>query len=254
MTKAPGVETHGRVILVAVMSEAGPHPYTGPGMPSTRIRVLLCDDHELVRRGLRGLLDSDLTVDVVGEAGSADEALRAAAELAPDVVVMDIRMPGRSGIEACRDIRANREETRVLILTSFADDEALFSAIMAGASGYVLKQIQGNALLEAIHKVARGQSLLDPLITAQVLARIRGDAAPGAGDLGEDLTPQERRIVELVAEGLTNRLIAERVHLAEKTVKNYVSNILMKLGLSRRAEVAAFMARRRRDGGAQTWS
>ncbi len=229
-------------------------PYTG-AMPATRIRVLLCDDHELVRRGLRSLLESDLTIDVIGEAGSADEAVSAAAESTPDVVVMDVRMPGRSGVEACRDIRAHREETRVLILTSFADDEALFSAIMAGASGYVLKQIHGNELLDAIHRVAKGESLLDPSVTGQVLARIRGDVLGGSTDAGaEQLTPQERRIVGLVAEGMTNRQIGEQVHLAEKTVKNYVSNILMKLDLSRRAEVAAFMARRKRDGDAQTWS
>jgi two-component system, NarL family, response regulator DevR len=220
----------------------------------TRVRVLLCDDHELVRRGLKALLDSDLTVEVVGEAGSADQAVRVAADVKPDVVVMDVRMPGGSGIEACREIRAGREETRVLILTSFADDEALFSAIMAGASGYVLKQIKGNDLLDAIHKVASGQSLLDPTVTARVMARIRGEAGSSIGEAGDDLTAQERKIVELVAEGLTNRQIGEHIHLAEKTVKNYVSNILMKLGLSRRTEVAALMAKRRRGGDAQSWS
>ena len=224
-------------------------------MPTTRIRVLLCDDHELVRRGLRSLLEFDLTIDVIGEASSADGAVSAAAEGSPDVVVMDVRMPGRSGVEACRDIRAHREQTRVLILTSFADDEALFSAIMAGASGYVLKQIHGNDLLDAIHRVANGELLLDPSVTGQVLARIRGDVLGGSAAAGvEQLTPQERRIVGLVAEGMTNRQIGEQVHLAEKTVKNYVSNILMKLDLSRRAEVAAFMARRKHDGDAQTWS
>jgi DNA-binding NarL/FixJ family response regulator len=224
-------------------------------MTSTRIRVLLCDDHELVRRGLRALLESDLTIEVVGEAGSADEAVATAASTTPDVVVMDVRMPGRSGIEACRDIRANHEPTKVLILTSFADDEALFSAIMAGASGYVLKQIRGNDLLDAIHRVGNGESLLDPSVTGRVLARIRGDVLAGGDDGGvEQLTPQERRIIALVAEGMTNRQIGEQVHLAEKTVKNYVSNILMKLDLSRRAEVAAFMAKRRRDGDAQHWS
>jgi DNA-binding NarL/FixJ family response regulator len=212
---------------------------------TTRIRVLLCDDHELVRRGLRALLDADLTLDVVGEASSADEAVEKAAALLPDVVVMDVRMPGRSGIEGCRDIRAAREETRVLMLTSFADDEALFTAIMAGASGYVLKNVRGNDLVDGIHMVARGQSLLDPSVTTRVLARLRGDLTPGPGERGSDLTGQERKVLNLVAEGLTNRQIGERVHLAEKTVKNYVSNILMKLGLSRRAEVAAFMARRR---------
>jgi two-component system response regulator DevR len=222
---------------------------------STRVRVLLCDDHELVRRGLRALLESDLTVEVIGDAGSADEAVATAAATKPDVVVMDVRMPGRSGIEACRDIRAQREQTRVLILTSFADDEALFSAIMAGASGYVLKQIHGSDLLDAIHRVAHGESLLDPTVTGRVLARIRGDVTAGDEDGGvEQLTPQERRIIGLVAEGMTNRQIGERVHLAEKTVKNYVSNILMKLDLSRRAEVAAFMARRKRGGDAQNWS
>jgi two-component system, NarL family, response regulator DevR len=221
---------------------------------STRVRVLLCDDHELVRRGLRALLESDLTIEVVGEAGSADEAVASSATTTPDVVVMDVRMPGRSGIEACRDIRAHRVETRVLILTSFADDEALFSAIMAGASGYVLKQILGNDLLDAIHRVAKGESLLDPSVTGRVLARIRGDVQAGEDGGVEQLTPQERRIIGLVAEGMTNRQIGEKVHLAEKTVKNYVSNILMKLDLSRRAEVAAFMARRRRGGDAQDWS
>jgi DNA-binding NarL/FixJ family response regulator len=220
-------------------------------MAAKRIRVLLCDDHELVRRGLRGLLETDLTIEVVAEAASADEAVKTAAELNPDVVVMDVRMPGRSGIEACRDIRAANEDTRVLILTSFADDEALFSAIMAGASGYVLKQVHGNDLLDAIHKVSNGQSLLDPAITSRVLARVRGDSTGVKGQ--DDLTPQERKIVELVAEGLTNRQIGERIHLAEKTVKNYVSNVLMKLGLSRRAQVAAFMSKQRRDGDAQSW-
>ncbi len=223
-------------------------------MASTRVRVLLCDDHELVRRGLRALLESDLTIEVVGEAASADEAVASSATTTPDVVVMDVRMPGRSGIEACRDIRAHREQTKVLILTSFADDEALFSAIMAGASGYVLKQILGNDLLEAIHRVAKGESLLDPSVTGRVLARIRGDVPAGEDGGVEQLTPQERRIIGLVAEGMTNRQIGEKVHLAEKTVKNYVSNILMKLDLSRRAEVAAFMARRRRGGDAQDWS
>jgi two-component system response regulator DevR len=228
--------------------------YTGT-VATTRVRVLLCDDHELVRRGLRSLLESDLTIEVIAEASSADDAVAAAGESKPDVVVMDVRMPGRSGIEACRDIRAHREQTKVLILTSFADDEALFSAIMAGASGYVLKQIHGNELLDAIHRVANGESLLDPSVTGRVLARIRGDASAEDGDDGVgQLTPQERRIVGLVAEGMTNRQIGETVHLAEKTVKNYVSNILMKLDLSRRAEVAAFMAKRRRGGDAQDWS
>ncbi len=215
-------------------------------MPSNRTRVLLCDDHELVRRGLRSLLEADLTLDVVGEAASADEAVQLAAELEPDVVVMDVRMPGRSGVEACRDIRAAREDTRVLMLTSFADDEALFTAIVAGASGYVLKNVRGNALLEGIHRVAQGQSLLDPGVTNRVLARLRGDLTPTAGEIGDDLTPQERKVLNLVAEGLTNRQIGERMFLAEKTVKNYVSNLLSKLGLQRRTQVAVLATEVRR--------
>jgi DNA-binding NarL/FixJ family response regulator len=223
-------------------------------MAGNRIRVVICDDHELVRRGLHGLLDSDLTIDVVGEAGTADEAVKVCASAHPDVVVMDVRMPGRSGIEACRDIRADREETKVLILTSFADDEALFSAIMAGASGYVLKQVRGNDLLESIHKVHSGQSLLDPAVTTRVLARVRGQLTTRTGQSKDELTAQEQKIVVLVGEGLTNRQIGERVHLAEKTVKNYVSNILMKLGLSRRAEVAAFMAKQHEGSDDQDWA
>ena len=211
----------------------------------TSTRVLLCDDHELVLRGLHAILDADLSLDVVGEASSADEAVEKAATLAPDVVVMDVRMPGRSGIEACRDIRTAREETRVLMLTSFTDDEALFSSILAGASGYVLKNVRGNDLVDGIHQVARGQSLLDPTVTTRVLARMRGDLTPSVGEIGSGLTGQERKVLKLVAEGLTNRQIGERVHLAEKTVKNYVSNILKKFGLTRRAEVASFMAKRR---------
>jgi two-component system, NarL family, response regulator DevR len=208
------------------------------------VRVLLCDDHELVRLGLRRLLEAEPGIAVVGEAGDAEAVVDAVAKLHPQVVVMDVRMPGRSGIEACREIRSAYPETHVLMLTSFADDEALFTSIMAGASGYVLKQIHGGDLVGAIREVAAGHSLLDPQVTERVLARLRGEVVT-PGDIINDLTPQERKILALVAEGLTNRQIAERVHLADKTVKNYVSNILMKLGLERRAEVAAFVARRR---------
>ena len=215
-----------------------------PMDPATTIRVLLCDDHELVRLGLRRLLENEADVEVVGEAGSADAAVEAVARLEPNVVVMDVRMPGRSGIEACRDIRSAHPEAHVLMLTSFADDEALFTSIMAGASGYVLKQVHGGDLVGAIRQVAAGHSLLDPQVTERVLARLRGEVVT-PGDIINDLTPQERKILALVAEGMTNRQIAERVHLADKTVKNYVSNILMKLGLERRAEVAAFVARRK---------
>ncbi len=208
------------------------------------IRVLLCDDHELVRLGVRRLLEAEAGIAVIGEASDADTALESVARLRPDVVVMDVRMPGRSGIEACREIRSAHPETHVLMLTSFAEDEALFTSIMAGASGYVLKQIHGGDLVGAIREVAAGHSLLDPQVTERVLARLRGEVVT-PGDIINDLTPQERKILALVAEGLTNRQIAERVHLADKTVKNYVSNILMKLGLERRAEVAAFVAKRK---------
>ena len=210
------------------------------------IRVLLCDDHELVRLGIRRLLESEDGLTVVGEAGDAAAAIDAVARLRPDVVLMDVRMPGGSGIEACREIRSTNPETHVLMLTSFADDEALFTSIMAGASGYVLKQIRGTDLVGALREVAAGHSLLDPQVTERVLARLRGEVVT-PGDIISDLTPQERKILALVGEGLTNRQIAERVHLADKTVKNYVSNILMKLGLERRAEVAAFVAKRREN-------
>jgi two-component system response regulator DevR len=220
-------------------------------MSDEQIRILLCDDHELVRRGLRSLLEVEPGFEVVAEAGDADAAVRAAAVNAPDVVLMDVRLPTRSGIEACREIRSARSETQVLMLTAYADDEALFSSIMAGASGYVLKQVRGADLVGAIRQVAAGGSLLDPAVTARVLARLRGDPTASGQGL-EELTGQERKILDLVAEGLTNRQIAERVFLAEKTVKNYVSNILMKLGLSRRAEAAAYMARRR-GNRAENW-
>jgi len=214
------------------------------------VEIVLCDDHELVRAGLRSVLEAVPGYRVVGEASNAEEALEVVRRLRPAVVVMDVRLPGRSGIEACRDIRSESPDTRVLMLTAYADDEALFSSIMAGASGYVLKQVRGTDLVNAIQQVAAGRSLLDPVVTARVLARLRGEHT-GSGEGVDELTAQERKILDLVAEGLTNRHIAERVFLAEKTVKNYVSNILMKLGLSRRAEAAAYMARRRaaREGG-----
>lgn len=213
---------------------------------------MLCDDHELVRVGLRSLLEREPGYRVVGEAGDAETAVALAAELRPDVALMDVRLPGRSGIEACRDIRSAHPDIHVIILTAYADDEALFSSIMAGASGYVLKQIRGSDLVGAVRQVADGRSLLDPEVTSRVLARLRGDTDAAAEPI-EDLTPQERKILNLVAEGLTNRQIAEKVFLAEKTVKNYVSNILMKLGLSRRAEAAAYMARRRSQRLQTNW-
>src|SRR6202007_2538197 len=191
---------------------------------------------------LRSLLEDVPGHEVVGEAQDADSALRVVESEHPDVVVMDVRLPARSGIEACRDIRSAHPDTRVLILTSYADDEALFGLIMAGAAGFVLKQVRGADLVGAIREVAAGRSLLDPSVTARVLARLRGGGIARSG--GEELTEQEGKILDLVAEGLTNRQIAERVFLAEKTVKNYVSNILMKLGLSRRAEGAAHLGAR----------
>jgi DNA-binding NarL/FixJ family response regulator len=197
------------------------------------------DDHEVVRRGLRELLEADGDIEVVGEAGSAEEALTRIPPTKPDVALLDVRLPDGDGVEVCREVRSRNPEIRCLILTSFSDDEALFQAIMAGASGYLLKQIKGTDLVDSVRRVAAGQSLLDPSVTAQVLDRLR---APAAADELGDLTEQERKILDLIADGLTNRQIAEQVHLAEKTVKNYVSNILAKLGMERRTQAAVFAA------------
>lgn len=209
------------------------------------VRVLLCDDHEVVREGLRTLIARQPGISVVAEAGTAKEAIDAAARAKPDVVIMDIRLPDGSGIEACRTIRERRPATAVLMLTSYADEEALFASILAGAAGYLLKQSTGRSVVEAIQAVAQGRSLLDPDVTGKVLERVR------RGGEQEDpafasLTEQERRVVEQVAEGKTNREIGEILFLSEKTVKNYVSRILDKLGLSRRAEAAAYMAKRQK--------
>ena len=207
------------------------------------IRVFLLDDHEVVRRGVRELLevDSQGEIEVVGEAGTADEALRRLPAVRPDVAVLDVRLPDGDGVEVCREIRSNHPEVRCLMLTSFADDEALFDAIMAGAAGYVLKQVRGHDLVDNVTRVAAGQSLLDPNVTATVLERLRRgpEEDPGA----PHLTDQERKILDLLAEGLTNRQIGERLYLAEKTVKNYVSNLLMKLGMHRRTEAAVYATR-----------
>jgi len=207
--------------------------------------VFLLDDHELVRRGIRDLLWAEDDLQVVGEASTAEEALERIPQTKPDVAVLDVRLgddpSGRTGIEVCRDLRSNHPEIACVMLTSFADDEALFASIMAGAAGYVLKQIRGADLVGAIRRVARGESLLDPAVTARVLERLRSPAAqddPLAG-----LSPQERRILDLIAEGKTNRQIGEEMYLAEKTVKNYVSHLLAKLGMARRTEAAAYAAR-----------
>ncbi len=203
--------------------------------------MFLLDDHEIVRRGLRELLEGEEGFVVVGEAGTAEEALARIPATCPEVAVLDVRLPDGNGVEVCREIRSRHPEVRCLMLTSFADDEALFSAILAGAAGYVLKQVRGTDLLDAIARVAAGQSLLDPTVTARVLERLRLPQAPDESLAA--LTDQERRILDLIAEGLTNRQIGERMFLAEKTVKNYVSNVLMKLGMSRRSEAAAYAAR-----------
>jgi two-component system response regulator DevR len=202
------------------------------------IRVYLLDDHEVVRRGLKDLLESDGDIVVVGESGLAQEAARRIPALRPHVAVLDGRLPDGSGIDVCREVRSAHPEIAALILTSFDDDEALFSAIMAGAAGYVLKQIRGNDLVDAVRRVAAGQSLLDPAVTARVLDRLR--AGPEEDKALAPLTDQERRILELIGEGLTNRQIAERMFLAEKTVKNYVSSLLGKLGMERRTQAAVF--------------
>lgn len=219
-------------------------------MVTVTIRIFLLDDHEVVRRGLRGLLEAEGDLEVTGEASTAEEALMRIPATRPDVAVLDVRLPDGSGVEVCREIRDRHPEIQCLMLTSFADDEALFSAIMAGASGYVLKQIRGNDLVDAVRRVAAGESLLDPSVTRQVLERLRAPAQ--AEDELAGLSPQERRILELIGEGYTNRQIADTIHLAEKTVKNYVSNLLAKLGMARRTEAAAYAARvseRRRHEG-----
>ena len=204
-------------------------------------RVFLLDDHEIVRRGLRELLEAEDDLHIVGEAGTAADALARIPPTRPDVAVLDVRLPDGNGVEVCREVRSRHPEIRCLMLTSYADDEALFDAIMAGASGYVLKEIRGNDLVDAIRQVAGGKSLLDPAATQRVLDRLRkGEQHDGRLD---GLSDQERRILELIGEGMTNRQIGESMHLAEKTVKNYVSSLLAKLGMERRTQAAAFAAR-----------
>jgi DNA-binding NarL/FixJ family response regulator len=205
-----------------------------------KIRVFLLDDHEVVRRGLRELLEAEDDLEVVGEAGSAEDAMARIPPTRPDVAVLDVRLPDGNGVEVCREIRSTHPEIQCLILTSFADDEALFQSIMAGAAGYVLKQIKGTDLVDAVRRVADGQSLLDPAVTSRVLERLR--TPPETDERLARLTDQERKILDLIADGLTNRQIAERVHLAEKTVKNYVSNLLTKLGMERRTQAAVYAA------------
>jgi DNA-binding NarL/FixJ family response regulator len=209
-------------------------------MAAMTTRVFLLDDHEVVRRGLRDLLEAEDDLEVVGEAGTAEEAYGRIPATSPDVAVLDVRLPDGDGIEVCREIRSKHPEIACIMLTSFSDDEAVYAAIMAGAAGYLLKQVRGTDLVDGIRLVGGGGSLLDPSVTARVLERVRNR---DQDDELSMLTGQERKILDLIAEGLTNRQIGERLFLAEKTVKNYVSNLLAKLGMSRRTEAAAYAAR-----------
>jgi len=210
-------------------------------MKFVSIRVFLLDDHEIVRRGVRDLLESDPDIEVVGEAASVMQALDRIPLAQPDVAVLDVQLPDGSGVEVCREVRSQRPELACLMLTSFADDEAMFEAILAGASGYLLKQVRGSDIVDSVKRVADGQSLLDPALTARVIERLR--RGPEEGERLKDLTPQERRILSLLADGLTNRQIADEMFLAEKTVKNYVSNLLAKLGMERRTQAAVFISK-----------
>jgi DNA-binding NarL/FixJ family response regulator len=218
-------------------------------LPGT-IAVYLVDDHELVRDGLRHLLEAEGDMTVVGEAATAAEAMEAIPACRPDVAVLDVRLPDGNGVEVCREVRSHCPQVACLMLTSFADDDALFGAIMAGASGYVLKEIRGNQLMADIRRVATGHSLIPPNVAARALDAVR---ARQRSQPAERLTAQEERILEHITEGLTNRQIAEKMYLSEKTVKNYVSNLLAKLGMSRRTEAAVYAIRRGSSGG-NGWS
>ena len=214
------------------------------------LRVVLVDDHEVVRNGIKSLLEDTPDVSVVGEAGTVKDAIARVEWARPDVVIMDVRLPDGSGIEATREIRARLPKTQVLMLTTFADEEALFASIMAGAAGYVLKQIKGVDLVRAVLTVGRGESLLDPAVTKGVLDRLRKGKHLLKDERLARLSAQEERILELITAGKTNREIGEKLHLAEKTVKNYVTSILSKLEVARRAEAAAYLARHTTTPGA----
>ena len=205
------------------------------------IKVFLLDDHEIVRRGVRELLENEDDIEVVGEAGTVAQALDRAALVTPDVALLDVQLPDGSGVSVCRDLRSERPELKCLMLTSFSDDEALVEAVMAGASGYLLKQVRGSNIVDAVRRVAAGESLLDPNLTSRVIERIR--RGPEEDERLKHLTAQEHRILDLLAVGKTNRQIASELFLAEKTVKNYVSNLLAKMGMSRRTEAAVYAAR-----------
>jgi len=214
------------------------------------LRVVLVDDHEVVRNGIKALLEETPDVSVVGEAGTVKDAIARVEWARPDVVIMDVRLPDGSGIEATREIRARLPKTQVLMLTTFADDQALFASIMAGAAGYVLKQIKGADLVRAVQTVGSGQSLLDPAVTKGVLDRLRKGKNLLKDERLARLSAQEERILEMIADGKTNREIGDKLHLAEKTVKNYVTSILSKLEVARRAEAAAYLARHTTTPGA----
>lgn len=218
-------------------------PTAGGTPKGVTIRVMLVDDHEVVRKGLAALIESEPDLEVVGEAGDGPEAVRLARIFQPNVVVLDVRMPGGGGVEACRDLRDHLPDLQVIMLTSYSDDEALFNSIMAGAAGFVLKQIRGQDLVKAIRTVAAGQSLLDPGVTARVLERLRHAKIDDRDPKLSRLSAQEERILDMVAQGRTNREIAEAIHLSDKTVKNYVSSILGKLEVQRRSEAASYVAR-----------
>jgi len=207
------------------------------------IRVFLLDDHEVVRRGIADLLHAEAGIEIVGEAGTAAEAIRRIPASRPHVAILDARLPDGSGIDVCRDLRSSSPELHCLILTSYDDDDAVFAAVMAGAAGYLLKEIRGNTLVDAVRQVAAGKSLLDPTVTGRLLSRLR-DGAPQDARLAS-LTGREREILDLISDGLTNRQIGERLFLAEKTVKNYVSGLLAKLGMQRRTQAAVFGAETR---------
>jgi DNA-binding NarL/FixJ family response regulator len=211
-----------------------------PTAARATIKVFLLDDHEVVRRGVASLLETEPDIQVIGEASTAQQALARIPALRPNVAVLDVRLPDGNGVAVCREIRSQMPEVACLMLTSFTDDDALFDAVMAGAAGFVLKQIHGTDLVGAVRTVASGQSLLDPRSTARMMARLRDQAS--RRDPLAVLSDQERRILELIGEGLTNRQIGERMYLAEKTVKNYVSNLLAKLDMQRRTQAAALAA------------
>ncbi|SEF21188.1 two component transcriptional regulator, LuxR family [Amycolatopsis pretoriensis] len=214
------------------------------------ISVFLLDDHELVRTGLKTVFESEPDIEVVGEAGTAAEALVRIPQSRPDVAILDVRLPDGQGVEVCREIRSTvAPPPACLMLTSYSDDDALFGAIMAGAAGYMLKQVSGRSLVDAVRTVAVGGSLLDATLTASVMNKLRGADVAAPDPRYEQLSPQERRVLDLVAEGLTNRQIAERLFLAEKTVKNYVSSVLHKLGVERRTSAAVYLSQRHADGG-----